>query len=50
MTNQVARNIKKRNKAVRGQKVIRGQRELYKLFRMVRNILYNKVAFEQKPD
>lgn len=49
MKNQVARYVKKRNKAVRGQKEIRGQRELYKLFRMVRNILC-KVVFEQKPE
>ena len=31
------------------EKVIRGQRELYKLFQMVRNILC-KVISEQKPE
>lgn len=49
MMNQVARYVKKRNKAVRGQKVIRGQRDFYKLFQMVRNILC-KVISEQKPE
>ena len=49
MMNQVARYVKKRNKAVRGQKVIRGQRKVYKLFQMVRNILC-KVISEQKPE
>lgn len=39
-----------KNKAIQEERRYSEARRLYKLFRMIRDTLYNKVLFEQKPE